>query len=173
MPDASNMSLADILAAARAIDARHDNASPPAPQPAAAADNDADADDLTDAQWDELLAHWNRVADDHEAKGTKKPATTQPESLADLESRLRAAHDERTRTASATTASDAGRNEKLLADALASRGVTYRQPDAPRANIRLDGSAWSAADVKLAQELQKYLPGIDLLGARVPPGYRR
>jgi hypothetical protein len=93
--------------------------------------------------------------------------------LVELERRLRAAHDERQRNANT-----AATNERLLAEALASRGIREHKPDtASNADtappLRLDGTTWSAADVRTARELEKYLPGIDLLGSRVPPGFRR
>lgn len=106
------------------------------------------------------------------APGPSSPTAGQGESLEALEARLRAAHEDRQRNAS-----DAARNEELANQALRARGFSAlpkleSMPTEPT-RTRLDGSPWTPADRKLAEELQRYLPGIDLMGARTPPGYRR
>ncbi len=101
----------------------------------------------------------------------------QGESLEALEARLRSDWADRRRNAGFEA--DRERNEAILREALAQRGVREFKPDGassadlPR-NLRLDGSEWSAADVRLANDLQRFLPTVDLLGGgRFPPGYRR
>ena len=103
------------------------------------------------------------------------PDAGQGETLEALETRLRAAHDERQRNAGIEA--DRPANERLVQDVLRQRSIREIEPDTtPNADgplpIRLDGSAWTPADHRLCEEMQKYVH-VDILGARIPPGYRR
>jgi hypothetical protein len=94
-----------------------------------------------------------------------------PESLTELEARLRAQHDQRV-----SGDRERDQNEELLRRVLGSayRPLPTETATPAAAPTRRDGSPLTELDVRLANELERLLPRVlDWSGARVPPGYRR